>query len=71
MDIIRSRDFVGSRARDALDITSLNGITTHLALLSKLADILMKKHANSSGLFKGKKYESYFGEVLCISGCKA
>jgi mannose-6-phosphate isomerase-like protein (cupin superfamily) len=30
MDIIRSREFTGSRAWDALDITSMNGITTRL-----------------------------------------
>ena len=30
MDIIRSRKFTGSRAWDALDIASMNGITTRL-----------------------------------------
>ena len=30
MDIIRSREFTGSRAWDALDIASMNGITTRL-----------------------------------------
>ena len=30
MDIIRSRDFTGTRAWDALDIASMNGITTRL-----------------------------------------
>ncbi|MGB2235324.1 MAG: cupin [Candidatus Puniceispirillum sp.] len=30
MDIIRSRDFIGTRAWDALDIASMNGITTRL-----------------------------------------
>lgn len=30
MDIIRSREFTGLRAWDALDIASMNGITTRL-----------------------------------------
>lgn len=30
MDIIRSREFTGSQAWDALDIASMNGITTRL-----------------------------------------
>ena len=30
MDIIRSKEFTGSRAWDALDIASMNGITTRL-----------------------------------------